>query len=399
MGFLDYFKFGKAKGPGPIAPAKGPGHQIFSTPFLRVGEGNLSTPYIDRYYTQNNIIRFGTDNLYPQLLNQLYYTSPIHGTCIEFITNAVIGGGYSWADKRLSAEDTVQLMTFEKANRFTKMARVLTRDYTMHRRVVVLVTKLGNGTRLTRIDPATIRNGLALEVYTYSFDWSRGMIESATYPRYFPGCDYPESLYVFQDDTPGQDVYPLPGYNSILNFAFLDGEMSFFHKNHIQNSIFPSLAIRRPKEFGSIEEINRFKEEITSKQGASNAGKVIVLTGNGMEDVPELTAIPVNSADGAFTNTSKEIKEQICIAHGINPSIMGVKTQGQLGGTTELQDSYAIFEKNRVMPERATMQEILNELVDCCGVMNHLVINNFQIIEQPAAVEQPEVELKIGKRS
>ena len=45
----------------------------FSTPFMKVGSSNLSLPVVDRYYTQNGVVRFGEDNLYPQLLNQMYY--------------------------------------------------------------------------------------------------------------------------------------------------------------------------------------------------------------------------------------------------------------------------------------------------------------------------------------
>ena len=121
----------------------------------------------------------------------------------------------------------------------------------------------------------------------------------------------------------------------------------------------------------------------------------MVLTGNGMDDVPEVSNF---SASGfSFAEASKEIKEQICIAHGMNPSIMGVKVAGSLGATTEIQDSYAIFEKNRVMPERADMTEILNDLVDACGIPNTVIIKNYQIIEKQIETAAPNVELKIGK--
>ena len=369
------------------------GAQAFSTPFLTVGEGNLALPYVDRYYTVNNIIRFGSDNLYPQLLNQMYYTSPIHGTAIDFITNAIIGGGYYWKDEKLPAADRVDLMAFEKANRLSKLAKTLTRDWIMHRRVCVVVTRRGNkAVKLTRLDPATIRNNADLESFIYSVDWSRGMVNTVTYPRYYEGCAHVESLYVYQDDSPGQDIYPIPSYNSILNWAYLDGEQSFFHKSHIQNSIFPSLAIRRPKEFGSIEEVQQFKHEIQSKTGASNAGRVIVLTGNGMDDVPEIVSVDVKSNDNVFDSTSREIKDQICFAHGINPSIMGIKVAGSLGATTELQDSYAILEKNRIMPERYEMECILNDLVHAANITNHLLISDFQIIDK-AIVEVTDTKI------
>jgi len=358
------------------------GPMAFSTPFMKVGGANLSLPYVSTYYTTNGIILFGEDNLYPQLLNQLYYTSPIHSQCIEFITNAVIGGGYSWADETISAAAKVDQLAFEKLNKFNKLSRLLTRDYIIHRRVCVIVKKINDKiVKFTRLDPSTIRNNADLSKFAYSYDWSRGYLSAKEYHRYYPDTKETECLYVFQDNTPGQSIYPIPSYNSALNWAALDGDLSYFHKNNMQNSIFPSIVIKRPKDFSSVEEVDKFKAEISSKTGASNAGRVLVLTGNGKDDLPEFQQVSANNNDGAFEVSAKECKESISIAHGINPSIMGVKTAGQLGNTEEIKNSYVIFEKNTVMPFKAVMEEILNDLVDIAKIPNTIVINDYQIIE------------------
>jgi hypothetical protein len=377
------FEFG-AKTPEPITQQTGNtlGSFAFSTPFLRIGGQDLSTPYINRYYTVNNIVRFGTDNLYPQLLNQLYYTSPIHGACIDFTSNAIIGGGYRWLDENISGQAKVEQMAFEKSNKFPKLAKVITKDFIMHRRVTIEVTRRGDKiVKFRRLDPATIRNDAFMSKFVYSQDWSRGMVDVKEYIRYTYDCKEIVSLYVYQEETPGQDIYPLPTYNSVLNWAYLDGEQSYFHKSNIQNGIFPSLAIRRPKEFSSIDEVESFKAEISSKSGAANGGRVIVLTGNGFDDTPELVSISSNANDKIFEGTEKAIKENVSIGHKINPAIMGVKVGGQLGATTEIQDSYKIFEKNIVSPERDTVQEILNDLVDIARIKNTLIINNYQIVD------------------
>lgn len=355
----------------------------FSTPFMNIGSGNLSLPKVDRYYTTNNIVRFGEDNLYPQLLNQLYYTSPMNGACIDFITNAIIGGGYSWISNNLSGVEKVNLLTFEKKNKFNKLSSILTRDYVIHRRVCLLVCKNDDGEviRIKRLDPSTIRNNKNMEEFVYSDDWSRGLFQIKRYSRYDVRKKDSESLYVYHDETPGQDVYPIPTYNSILNWAFVEGDIPFFHKSNLQNGVFPSLVIRRPKEFSSIEQVNQFKSEIGGNKGAEGGGKLIVLTGQGMDDTPEVVQISSNSNDRLFEVTSKEAKESISIGHKINPSIMGVKVAGSLGNSEEIKNSYMIFEKNIVMPERATMEEILNDIIDMFKIPNSVAINNYKIID------------------
>ena len=355
--------------------------QTFSA-FVPIGKENLSLPYIDPMYTLNGITQFGADNLYPQKLNQLYFSSPIHSACIDFTVNAIIGGGYTWNNEKAPAQEIVDRLAFEKFNHFNKLSRLLTRDWLIHKRVTVEIVRRGKDViKFRRVDPETIRNDQWLERFMYSSDWRRGYLNAREFIKYYDGCKDVSTLYTFYDSSPGVNSYPLPSYNSALNWVQLDAEQAYFHKNNIQNAIFPSLAIRRPKEFQSIAEIEQFKREIESKTGAANAGKVIVLTGNGMDDVPEIVNIPTNDNSGIFDSTSKELKENISIAHKINPAIMGIKTGGQLGATTEIQDSYTIFEKNVVQPDRMVIEEILNELIHIAGVHDSITINNYQIIE------------------
>ena len=355
--------------------------QTFSA-FVPIGKENLSLPYIDPMYTLNGITQFGADNLYPQKLNQLYFSSPIHSACIDFTVNAIIGGGYTWNNEKAPAQEIVDRLAFEKFNHFNKLSRLLTRDWLIHKRVTVEIVRRGKDViKFRRVDPETIRNDQWLERFMYSSDWRRGYLNAREFIKYYDGCKDISTLYTFYDSSPGVNSYPLPSYNSALNWVQLDAEQAYFHKNNIQNAIFPSLAIRRPKEFQSIAEIEQFKREIADKTGAANAGKVIVLTGNGMDDVPEIVNIPTNDNSGIFDSTSKELKENISIAHKINPAIMGIKTGGQLGATTEIQDSYTIFEKNVVQPDRAVIEEILNELIHIAGIHDSITINNYQIIE------------------
>ena len=356
----------------------------FSTPFMNVGTGNLSLPKVDRYYTNNNIVLFGSDNLYPQLLNQMYYTSPTHGACIDYITGSIIGGGYKWVNEVLTGVEKVNLLTFEKKYKFEKMAALLTRDYVIHRRVEVLICQNDNGdlVNMKRLDPSTIRNNKNLEEFVYSDDWSRGSFQLRRYCRYNKHKKQSESLYVFQDETPGQDIYPIPTYNSILNWAFLEGEIPFFQKSNIQNGVFPSLVIRRPKDFSSIEEMQLFKSGIASNTGAENGGKLIVLTGQGIDDTPDVVQISSNSNDKMFEVTEKSAKNNISTGNKIDPSIMGSSVAGSLGNNQQIEMLYTIFEKNVVMKDRKVMEEILNDLVDIAKIPNSIKINDYQIIDK-----------------
>jgi hypothetical protein len=376
-------QFGKKSKPvvQSVSDYNGYRSMAYSTSFTPLPTGNLSLPYVNDYYTASGYVLFGVDNLYPQLLNQMYYSSPLHGAIVDFIHGATIGGGWEW-DTKQTGKSLIDTLTFEKTNKLKKLFGHLTRDFIIHRRVTVLIKNINGRIFYERLDPSSIRNSGDGQYYVYSKDWSRGRIEALNYPKWHVGTQAPVSLFVYQDDTPGQDIYPIPRYNSILNWVALDSEIAFLQKANIQNSVFPSMVIRRPKEFASVDELEMFRRQIADSSGAGNAGRILVLTGVTRDDLPEFQKVEPNSNDALFDGVAKELKNQICFAWSINPAIMGIKVEGSLGNSQELEMSYAIFEKNIIKPLRAEMTDIFTQLLLAGGIINTITINDFQIIEK-----------------
>jgi len=355
--------------------------QAFSSPFQKIGKGDLTLPFITSAHQSKGVVFFGSDNLFPQTLNQMYYTSPIHGAIIDFTIKACIGGGFE-VEGLETGKDKVDFEVFKSRHKIGKLLKQTTRDKKMHNRVHLLFKYSDSGKflKMERIDPSAIRYRFDGN-FEYSWDWKRSS-DRRTIESFHPSKigNFTEMMYTYGEVGAGQDIYPIPTYSSCLNWCYLDGEQSFLHKNNIQNSIFPSLVIRRPKRFGSKKEIEDFKDGLTSSQGAENSGRVMVLTGDGIENVPTAEAMTTNQNDNLFLNTSKEIKDNICFAHEINPSIMGVKVAGSLGNAQELEMSYKIFEKNVVLPMREDIQDMFDELLQILGIKGTFKINDFTLM-------------------
>lgn len=393
MGFFNFFDKQKPIIQEIPLPGSSNGkYNTFSTPFNKIGKGNLSLPKVDRYYTQNGIVRFGDDNLYPQLLDQMYYTSPIHGAIIDFMTTNVIGNGFKWDVEPTSGIDKVTLIQFERRYKLNKLIKELTRNYIMHRRMDVIVYKKGKNLNFVRVEPAKVRNSI-FDKYATSVDWSRGMFEVKEYKKFNQNCGDGEYLLEYCDNTPGQDIYPIPRYNSILNWCYLDGEIPFLHKSAIQNSAFPSIIVRRPKAFSSPEEVETFREGLMSTKGSSGAGNILVMAADGFDSIPEVTQLQAAVTDKQFEITSREIKDQICFAHSINPSIIGIKVSGSLGNTEELKMSYAIFEKDIIKDIRQTVVDFVNELIFISGISNTISIDYDKITDGGDGLVNSETEL------
>ena len=366
------------------------GYQSFSTPFLKVPSGNLSLPYIDSRYQNRGYVPFGEDNLAPQLWNQLYYSSPLHGAIVNYKTNAVVGGGYSFDETKLTAKDKVNLFAFTKKIGIKKTLNAITKDLILHERVYFILT-LKNGvlTKIKKVGAEKVRTNKDKTIYSINDDWQySGSIKSLT--PYHPNCTDGEYLYIYELESVGQDIYPIPQYTSALNFAFLSGEMSYLQKASIQNSIFPSFAMMFPKKPQGKEEMQLIRDTVNKLKGAENAGKAVAFFANNKESLPELVNVPTNSNDELFKSTSELITEQICFAHTIDPILLGVRTTGSLGSGSDIKQAYVIFEKNVVSPLRESVTDIMNGILKIADIDTKIDIINYQIINETITVVEDE---------
>jgi len=328
---------------------------------------------------------------YPELLNQMVFSSPLHGAIVDYKTNAVIGGGFDIKVEGATPKDLLELYTFEKKINIKKVARAVTEQLIVHNRVyfrLVFDEKM-KLKRVHNVSPEKVRRGRQENQYFICEDWS-ARINIQDIKRHHPSCTDREQLFVYEVETLGQDWYPLPKYSSALNFAFLSGQLSYFAKSNIQNSIFPSFAIMFPKRPQSEEEKNVLRNTIDKLKGAENAGKTAAFFANSQDQLPKIESIPTNSNDKLFQEASGLNTEQICFAHTIDPILMGVRTTGSLGSGSDIKQAYVIFEKNVVMPLREQVQDIFNEILHIAKLgFADFSINNFQIINE-SIVERDE---------
>jgi hypothetical protein len=359
------------------------GYQSFSTPFLKVGGANLTLPYVNGRNQTNGYIPFGQDNLFPELLNQIFYSSPLHGSIVGYKVNAAVGGGFNIVADRLTPQDKLELYTLERKLNIKKVVPAVTQQLILHNRVYFKLCfddkmKL---TKIVNLSPEKLRVNLDRKRYYICDDWS-SRIGVQEIRRYTPTCRDYEQLFVYEVECIGQDFYPLPQYTSALNFAFLSGELSYFAKSNIQNSVFPSFAMMFPKRPQSEEEKNMIRSTIDRLKGAANAGKAVAFFANSQDQLPKIESLPTNGNDKLFQEASQLNTEQICFSHTIDPILMGIRTTGSLGNGSDIKQAYIIFEKNVVMPLREMVSDIFNELLFIAKIDADFTINNYQIINE-----------------
>lgn len=353
----------------------------FSSPFLRVGKGNLSLPYISSNYTgANGYVRYDSSNLFPNTLRQLYHTSPLHSSIINFTKNAIVGGGYEIQLYDDSGVNKVNLYKFEQKYKLTKLVNSLTKDSLMFDTNIFLIKndEFGNAIHFERIPLDEVRWNKYKTRFWICEDWSTN-INIKEYGEYKRNS--PNNCGIFLNIFENEDlIYPVPSYASAANWMFLDGESSFLHKSNIQNSIFPSTVFLFPKKPQSEEEKQQYIKTLSNAKGAGEAGRALAFFENGKEQLPEIQTIDTSNNDKLFLQTDERTDSKICQAWSIDPILLGIRVSGKLGSGSDIQQSYKIYEKNMILPKRSMVEESVNDILQIFNINGSFAFNNYTII-------------------
>jgi hypothetical protein len=85
----------------------------------------------------------------------------------------------------------------------------------------------------------------------------------------------------------------------------------------------------------------RFKGKFT---GSDNAGSIVVTFNDDPNKAPTILDLSGGELDKHFEIVNKKVEQDIFAGHQItSPILFGIKTEGQLGGRSELRDAYEIF--------------------------------------------------------
>lgn len=358
---------------------------------------DLSQPFVDDYYNRGfNYVFFGEENNYPQILNQLYISSPMHQACCNFKKYSAIGNGYEWEHYlTLSVAEKIALKQFETQNNFKKSMRKLTLDYIKHGRAIVMLRYDKQYKKIMDfkvIDPENIRNnhvGLFNNKptsYFYSRDWTLNNAQMEMKP-YSPTNTDEYQILELRNEVGGFRAYGMPDWISSANWQKVGADIALLHKSAIENGIQPSVIYKYPYIMSPDERVQWENGMRRNAKGAKNYGRAMKIESQGKEMQPDVDIVSTTDNHALFEQTSKEYKEEVAISHNINPALMGVRVAGSLGATDEIEFSAEQFKKLWVIENRETIEDFLNEIALICGIKTTLKINETDILTVKEIVE------------
>lgn len=306
-------------------------------------------------------VAYGRDNLFPQYLNELAETSPVHGSLTISISDMIAGKGLSSNyQERIDALDVYGCyygasFDYKKYGGF--YIEVI---YTNDRKNIAKIKHLPFQECRLAVEG---EDETVIGIY-HSEDWAniRKKKNKPTFiPKFHPASavNEPKQVYYCYNYTSGQ-FYPRPDYWSAVNYIELERQIGIYHVNNILNGLFPSFIIsffNGQAEPQQQLDIKRDWERLLT--GAKNAGKFLMTFNERDTPKPEIESFPLSDADKQYQFLSEESTSKVMIAHRITtPLLFGIRTQTGFGSNKdEMETGLEIFKKQVIEPAQRSIVE------------------------------------------
>ena len=343
-------------------------------------------------------IKYGEDNRFPEYLIKLYNQSSIHSACTNAIIEGIIGGGIT------TTEDDSLTVVNKKGETLNDLYTKISTDFYLYGSYAIEVIWSLDKSRIAEMYHIDFSHLRAAEKdhrnnipgYYISTEWTSFKKPSEKDVHYLPvynpmtAEEEPSQIFVSQEYHPGQLYYPLPKYHGALKVIEMDCEIDNFHVNNLQNGLAPSLAITTFTN-GQPDDVEAIEQSLRANYGGTdNAGALIYMDVDQPENAPVITPIPQNGADNYYNAVNDISLQKILTAHRItSPMMLGIKTEGQLGGRDEVIDAFLLFNNTVIVP---LQQDILR------GLESLLAVNYPDIVigvENRQLYEDGEIEEEV----
>ena len=313
-----------------------------------------------------NIVYFGTDNLYPFELIDLYNDSSTHNAIINGKVGYIVGNGLESDD--LAAKKWLSAANVDED--WTSLLKRLSLDYELFNGYAIEVIRTTAGNQYHHLDFANIRLGLDGGIQ-YADNWinekgSRNSRPTIQYlERYKPSnLEQKRGVIYHVDYRPNLKHYPLPVYVGSLAEIKTDVQIGDYWLSEISNGFAGGTLIQHNNGAPETsEESKSFENAFKDKFGGAQGSKIVHLFSPSKEHASEISNLNGNDMHERYINMSERIKESIFIGHRVtNPILFGVKEAGQMGARNELDLAYEIFTNTYIAERQNTLLRTIKKL-------------------------------------
>jgi hypothetical protein len=314
------------------------------------------------------MVNFGEYNNYPTYLNDLFDESPKHGAIIKSKVVYIYGNGLS-GDKVMANPD-------ESINDLLKKCILDDEKYGGYC-IQIIWGRNGKIASMYHMKYHKVRTNGDNTKFWVKDEWDinkvitqKDKLKERSYPAFDITNRTGAQILFVKNNGAQQDVYPMPSYVQALNYIEADRLMSRHVLGMAKDGFVASKLINFNNGEPTAEQKKSIEDAFGKKFTGSEGKKFIVSFNKNTESqvtIADLGTSQLTKED--FTNVNNLIQQEIFASHQVtSPMLFGIKTEGQLGGRSELKDAYEIFKNTYVNERQQVHEEVFNGIISLMGL-------------------------------
>lgn len=344
---------------------------------------SIGQPFIDKA-TRRDWVRFGYDNLYPQLCIDLANSSPLQKAILENKLSYLFGAGL--------AKTIDNIYTPNLTDTWSQLIYKCMTDYTYLEAMAiqVIMTESGNKFMFYHQPVDQVRlgqyndNNVIEKAYLCS-NWAKANRDNVVEIKMW-GSETPKKgerylMYIKRHQL-GEYYYAIPQWMSAANYCAADAALAQYYNNYIRNNFSANLSIQFPTEPDEAKKKELYDNLMKSFGGSENAGNILVLFGeNGV--LPTISSIESVNAD-LYNSVCDTIKLAIVSANRLtSPILAGISTSsGFSSKSDEIIAATVQYRLTVINSERQFIMNVFNDLLTMNGYPRVLTIQDYNLQEE-----------------
>ena len=308
-------------------------------------------------------IEFGINNDYPKYLLSLYNESPKHGAIIKGKANYIYGKGFD----NEPGKANVQGETFNQILKKCILDDELYGGYYLQ----IIYNLLGEIKDIYHLEFHKVRTNKSQSEFKVKTDWEDTREKERTYCAFDNKYDAAEPIKILavKQYNPRSDVYPLPSYFQALNYVESDVQVSRHILGNAKDGFVGSTLINLNGGEPQEEQKAAVEKGLKNKFTGSEGDRVVIMFNKSKDNESSIVPLGQNMLTKEdFTNVNNLIQQEIFAGHQVtSPMLFGIKTEGQLGGRSEIIDAYEIFNNTYVNERQQAHEHTFSVLITMAG--------------------------------
>jgi hypothetical protein len=356
-------------------------------------------------------IEYGEENAFPTYLVDLFNGSSVHNAILTGKVNYIVGRGLTFRND-LSTIQRAMIEAFIFApnpyETWNEIFKKIALDYELYNGFALEIINDSRG-KISEVYHADFgkyrtKKEDKTQLY-YSDSWLNDMVQGDyEYRRNYrpkieevaifnPNKTQAKSVYYYREYRPNFNYYPLPDYIGALQAIRTQVEIANFDLNTIVNGFAGGTLVNlfngQPPD---DEEKASIERQFHDKAAGSNNGNRILLNFADSKEYGGAEILPLmgNDLPDRFKQLEERVTSGIFVGHKVtSPMLFGVKTEGQLGGRTELLEAYEIFKETYIQGRQATLLNAINDIFEYKGFQRVMGVEELKPMQKGIELSEP----------